>query len=486
MKKFIIIIIAFFALVPLRAQIIKTVDNKDWQIAKVRLTVKDSTVLVIYKDTLVNPAFVRLKIAEYAIGDTVTADSTIWSDKSDTANYSLKSDTAKYADSVSKDSIFGSIKVGMADDTTIIKSNGTINQYYNATQVFKTTITGDIENSVLKTSGGTKTSGYFYTGTGNPTNTTTRLNFDGNLYTTSFTANGALANCFQGLNLSSSSTTVPTLNVSSNNNPGIYITQGSVGTGVPFTINSGGSTDLTILNPFTLNTGTSYFFRTKNYMTTGLIFDIRNQNNSIFSIKKDTLTGDSLNAFYKSISIGGSPSIDTTQDINTVTFDTLSSDNFKLNGLSIGEWKDIFDLKYHFNSVFMDSSRVIELTKDTPIQITNTHKNLWPNTELLGFTESGDTAINTYAGGYDIKFEYNANASVAADFKYYVKRKSGITTSTVYSYVTSNAGSTVERMVGVHVHLLAGDRIYIQVENVTNSNDITVYGGSFLIELNHF
>jgi len=178
--------------------------------------------------------------------------------------------------------------------------------------------------------------------------------------------------------------------------------------------------------------------------------------------------------FFLGFTFDGINNIDTIQDINTVTFDKLSADSLELNGVSMGDWKDIFDLKYHFNSIFMDSSRIIELTKDTPVQITNAHKNLWPNTELWGFTESGDTAINTYAGGYDIKFEYNANASVAADFKYYVKRKSGITTSTVYSYVTSNAGSTVERMVGVHVHLLAGDRIYIQVENVTNSNDITV------------
>jgi hypothetical protein len=41
--------------------------------------------------------------------------------------------------------------------------------------------TGNLLSNVIKTSGSTRTAGYWYTGTTNPTNTT-RLNYDGNLH----------------------------------------------------------------------------------------------------------------------------------------------------------------------------------------------------------------------------------------------------------------------------------------------------------------
>jgi hypothetical protein len=153
------------------------------------------------------------------------------------------------------------------------------------------------------------------------------------------------------------------------------------------------------------------------------------------------------------------------------------TDSIEISPLSIKMTGLIYNTPPHYFSTFMDSTVVMDMTEDVPKQITNNAKTMWPDTEAVGFTTSGDTIINTYAGGYDFKFEYNAVGGGAADYRYHLKKKSGATTTTVYKYLSSNAGDTVERTMNTHVHLLAGDKLWVEVENTTNSEDITVYAG---------
>jgi len=163
------------------------------------------------------------------------------------------------------------------------------------------------------------------------------------------------------------------------------------------------------------------------------------------------------------------------------------------NGLNIQNKAIIDSLGYlhndnpTFSSVFFDSTRVIELDFNTPKIISNTWGNLWPNSVLVGFTENKDTAIVGYTGNYNVTMDLNAYVGASANFRYYVKKRAANSTAktTVYRKEVSNSGTTVNRNMTLNYDFSVGDRIWIEVENISNGTDITVYGGTYSITANY-
>lgn len=155
--------------------------------------------------------------------------------------------------------------------------------------------------------------------------------------------------------------------------------------------------------------------------------------------------------------------------------------------LSIDSSGYIFNYKPTFSSVFFDSTRVIELDVNTPKIISNAWGNLWPNSVLVGFTENKDTAIVGYTGNYNIDLDLNAYVEASVNFRYYVKKRPANTTSvtTIYRKEVSNSGTIVNRNIPLNTNLNVGDRIWFEIENITNGNDVTVYGGTIRIVANY-
>ena len=158
-----------------------------------------------------------------------------------------------------------------------------------------------------------------------------------------------------------------------------------------------------------------------------------------------------------------------------------------LTKVSIDYTGYLHNYKPTFSSVFYDSTRVIELDQNTPVIISNQWGNLWPNTKLVGFTENKDTAIVSYAGNYNLTFDFNSNVSASANFHYYIKKRAANSTAktTVYRKEVSNSGTTVNRNITLNYDFSVGDRIWIEVENISNGTDITVYGGTYSITANY-
>jgi len=158
-----------------------------------------------------------------------------------------------------------------------------------------------------------------------------------------------------------------------------------------------------------------------------------------------------------------------------------------LTKVSIDSSGYVFNYNPTFSSVFFDSTRVIELDFNTPKIISNTWGNLWPNSVLVGFTENKDTAIITYTGNYNICMDLNAYVGAAASFRYHVKKRAANSTTktTIYRKEVSNAGTIVNRNITLNWNFTVGDRIWIEVENISNGTDITVYGGTYSITANY-
>jgi hypothetical protein len=206
MKKIILCSIVIFCLIGIQAQPGQVIGKH--VIATEELTVGDSTVIIIFSDTLVNPAWVRVYVANNSPAaslDTIyVSGQNEWVGNNDTI---YKVDSAVYALNATKDSTFvlitvtekmvtdtldanivltDSAKIGyqttgntIIDSTSVTADTSTVNNYLD--------VNGNSDlNGVLFT-GSTKTNAAFYTGVSNPTNTT-RLNYDGEIYTRKFIA----------------------------------------------------------------------------------------------------------------------------------------------------------------------------------------------------------------------------------------------------------------------------------------------------------
>jgi hypothetical protein len=204
MKKIILCLIAIFSLLGLKAQYVEG----EYGIFRTSIALGDSLVTKVYEDTLVNPAFVRTYVANNspsAASDTLfISGPDKWVGNNDTidtvavalvaVNASADSswdvatvnDTLKIYDAINDDyhKIYNTgdntfvLSNGYGTDSILIGEDGSGIYLYSSFGIRATAPFFDFSNL-----GTTKSSGYIYTGTTDPTNTF-RANFDGSWYAT--------------------------------------------------------------------------------------------------------------------------------------------------------------------------------------------------------------------------------------------------------------------------------------------------------------
>ena len=147
---------------------------------------------------------------------------------------------------------------------------------------------------------------------------------------------------------------------------------------------------------------------------------------------------------------------------------------------------DIHNTPPHAASTFFDSSRVITLTQNNWVAITNSWKNLFPAGEFTKITKTGDSIKIQKNGHYLMTYEVNASGTANATYEYRIQKRHGSTITTLNKYQMTGTGSVVLRTVHWYCEGVAGDVFWVEIRTTTSGNNsITVLGGNLIVTTIH-
>ena len=137
----------------------------------------------------------------------------------------------------------------------------------------------------------------------------------------------------------------------------------------------------------------------------------------------------------------------------------------------------------HMNMRFSDSAYVMDLVQDVEQIITNANDSLYAKIEFDYFTYSGDTVlfpsevVGDYAGSGHVSFIGGATAT-----NYQVQiHCDGTVFGSYYTNTANNTGYVTVSYPDLYLDGVCGEKIYVTITNLTNSNDITVVGGGLIL-----
>lgn len=138
----------------------------------------------------------------------------------------------------------------------------------------------------------------------------------------------------------------------------------------------------------------------------------------------------------------------------------------------------------HADLGFEDSTALFDLTQNTWVQLTNSYDSLFRVLDNEFINVSGDSIIFLQKGSYNIHVDlYAKGTAVLTTFQFRVNSNTGqVGIKAERSTSTNQTGSvTMKRYYEAEV----GDRVWIEIVNISNDTDLTMRGASVEVSTNY-
>lgn len=139
--------------------------------------------------------------------------------------------------------------------------------------------------------------------------------------------------------------------------------------------------------------------------------------------------------------------------------------------------------KPHAWGQFSDSAVTISLTQNNWVHITNSTKTLFPATDYENITDLNDTLKFSYSGDVNCDYNVTFEGTSTDEFEFRVV-KNGTQAYKVHYDVPTSANE-VNIAIPSAFHPNLNDKVWLEVRNTSNNNDITIISGSIRVRYDY-
>lgn len=143
----------------------------------------------------------------------------------------------------------------------------------------------------------------------------------------------------------------------------------------------------------------------------------------------------------------------------------------------------IYNTKPHAWGQFSDSSVVISLTQNNWVHLTNATKTLFPITDYYNVIDLSDTLKIQYAGDVNCDFSISFNATITDNYEFRIVKNG--TQICKFHFDCPASSNEFSIAIPSAMHVSKNDKVWLEVRNTANNNDITIIAGSIRLRYDY-